>query len=495
MNRSILHELRPLPRLAQSTATGFTLKVENPVEVSLVIPAKNSTHSLETTVREAHAYLLNRFSNSFEIILVPNPSGPDDPSDRVAESLARQLDQVRVVPHEKPPGKGAALQTGIVKSRGNWIFFTDSDLPYDLDFFDQAIEKLRGGYDLVTGNRRLASSHFHIPVSLLRLAYGRHRLGLGFNALVRMLFPIQTTDTQAGIKAFSRRLAVETFSRQTCPGFLFDLELFLTAHGQGLSQTDLPVTLHLNTEKSTVRILREFVLVAYWLSRIWIQNRRGYYGKRADAVKGILSRYRGADFSTRFFLYARWKLTPYQKMSSKLPGRGKILDLGCGHGLLALTAALESPHRQVLGVDHDPQRLELANRAAVPLQNLRIEKGSLLEPPEGALFSAITAIDVMHYFTPPFQEQILRKAFERLEKGGVLLVREVNPTGGWISRWNRTYEKWATQIGFTQANSQGLHFRTPEGWEEVLKSIGYKVRSERCSSFLFADILYTCERL
>ena len=163
-------------------------------------------------------------------------------------------------------------------SRGaKWIFLTDADLPYDLTFFDEAAIKLREGFDLVTGNRRLPSSHFCLPVNLLPLVYQRHRLGLAFNRLVRLLFPITTTDTQAGIKALSRRLAVKTFERQSCPGFLYDLEIFLTAHGQGYRQTHIPVTLYLNSEKSTVRILRECVLVANWLTRILWRNKMGAY--------------------------------------------------------------------------------------------------------------------------------------------------------------------------------------------------------------------------
>jgi dolichyl-phosphate beta-glucosyltransferase len=490
MSRSIFLELQPLRPLP------WPREAHSELEVSLVIPAKNSTHALAATVREAHSYLTSRFGNSFEIILVPNLSGPEDQSEVVAKKLASELSQIRVILHEAPPGKGAALRTGVSVAQGNWIFFTDSDLPYDLDFFDRALEKLRSGFDLVTGNRRLPTSHFHIPVSLLKIAHGRHRLGLGFNRMVRWLFPIHTTDTQAGIKAFSRRLAQEAFTRQTCPGFLFDLELLLTAYSQGYGQTDLPVTLHLNSEKSTVRILREFVLVAYWLTRIWIQNSRGHYGKTPRAQHQILRRYQKADFPTRVFLQARWRLTPYLEMASRLPLRGPILDLGCGHGLLALTAALESSSREVLAVDHDDARILLAHTAAQGVSNIRVQKGSLLEPPRlSKPYAAVTAIDVMHYFSPTLQESILKNLYDLLNTGGTLLVREVNPNGGWISKWNRIYEKIATGIGFTQAEPQGLHFRTQEGWETLLSSIGFKVRSERCSSFLFADILYTCERL
>ncbi len=488
MSHSIITELKNLEPLDRSSVPSESL------EVSLIIPAKNSSQTLEKTVTEAHEFLNKRYS-AFEIILVPTLDSrtPEDDSDLVADRLAQKFSSVRVCRHYSPRGKGAAVRTGFLNSKGKWIFFTDADLPYNLDFFDRAANQLKSGYDFVTGNRRLPSSQFHLPVSLLPLAYGRHRLGLWFNRIVRWLLPISTTDTQAGIKALSRRLALEAFSRQTCPGFLFDLELFLTAKGLGYSQTELPVTLYLNSEKSTVRILRECILVANWLSRIRIQNLRKRYGQSANQTQNILNRYRKAPLSTRLFLSARWRLTPYDVMASHLPQHGKILDLGCGHGLFSLAAAIRSPARQIIGIDHDSTRVELAKAATQDLKNIHLESGNMSHPPMGS-YSGIAMIDVMHYFNPETQRKLLDWAFQTLEKGGTLLVREVEPHSGVASSWNRLYEKLATGIGFTQAEKKGLHFRSRPGWESLMKEAGFRVRSEKCSSILFADILYICER-
>jgi hypothetical protein len=129
----------------------------------------------------------------------------------------------------------------------------------------------------VTGNRRLLSSQFDVPVGLLPLAFKRHRLGLLFNRAVRLLLPIATTDTQAGIKAMSRAMARDAFSRLECPGFFFDVELFLAARGLGHRHVELPVILYLNTEKSTVRVLRESVLALYWILRMIFRSHRGDY--------------------------------------------------------------------------------------------------------------------------------------------------------------------------------------------------------------------------
>ena len=249
------------------------------LKVSLLIPARNSGHALEATAVEAHRYLSQHFGSSFEIILIPNShTGQSaDSSLAVAQTLAARFSQIQICTHLGPVGKGAALRSGFLMSRGEIIFFTDADLPYELRFFEEAAELLGAGYDFVTGNRRLSSSHFNIPVKLLPLAYGRHRMGLAFNAAVRLLIPLKTSDTQAGIKALSRRFACEAFQHLSCPGFFFDLELFLVQQAGGYRHRELPVTLFLNSEKSTVKIFRDLFLAGYWLTRITVRNLLGKY--------------------------------------------------------------------------------------------------------------------------------------------------------------------------------------------------------------------------
>src|SRR6185295_8455055 len=130
--------------------------------VSLLIPARNSAHALEGTVREAHRYLSARFPGEFEIVVVFNPGSDSatDRSDEVARRLSEKFREVKVAPHRGRAGKGAALKTGFEASRGSRVFFTDADLPYELEFFDEASLKLDQGYGLVTGNRRSGSSQF-----------------------------------------------------------------------------------------------------------------------------------------------------------------------------------------------------------------------------------------------------------------------------------------------------------------------------------------------
>ncbi len=62
----------------------------------------------------------------------------------------------------------------------------------------------------------------------------------------------------------------------------------------------------------------------------------------------IISLFAESPLSTRCFLRLRSMLTPYERIAAVLPARGRVLDLGSGHGLLAFTIliAFDLPRRR-----------------------------------------------------------------------------------------------------------------------------------------------------
>ena len=215
----------------------------------------------------------------------------------------------------------------------------------------------------------------------------------------------------------------------------------------------------------------------------------------------LASRYNaipGISLGTKLFLHLRWWLTPYERMAAYVPKTAKVLDVGCGHGLLAMEMALSEPNRAVLATDHDVARIDLAKQAGKGISNLQFEV-STGSPVADGTFDAIMMIDFLHYFSPEQQDAMIAKAYANLQPGGWLLAREVNQQGGLISKLNQFYEKMATLTGFTQSNTikakENLSFKSQSGWEAKFTEHGFKVRSEPCSSPIFADILYICQKV
>ena len=213
-----------------------------------------------------------------------------------------------------------------------------------------------------------------------------------------------------------------------------------------------------------------------------------------------MSLFADVPLSTRFFLRVRSVLTPYARMASVFPAGGRVLDLGSGHGLLAFALSFGSNGREIIGIDHDPDRVRLAEAAAreLPLGSRPgFEVGDLKEKlssfAPGSL-TGIAMIDILHYFDPASQEFLISQAMRVLVPGGILAVREIDSDDGIRAAANRFYERLATGIGFTRSAGPKLSFRGAGGWVSLLETVGFKVRSERCGPPFFADVLFVAQR-
>jgi ubiquinone/menaquinone biosynthesis C-methylase UbiE len=207
-----------------------------------------------------------------------------------------------------------------------------------------------------------------------------------------------------------------------------------------------------------------------------------------------------APLSTRSFLRLRSILTPYDRMASVLPARGRVLDLGSGHGLLAFALSLSSHEREIIGIDHDADRVRIAEAAALRLpvgSRPGFEVGDLKEKlwsfPSGSL-TGIAMIDILHYFDPPSQQFLVSQAARVLAPGGVLAVREIDSDNGVKAALNRFYERVATGVGFTRSAGHMLSFRGSVGWIDLLDGAGFRVTAQRCGPRFFADVLYVAQR-
>lgn len=468
--------------------------------ISLLVPVKAGETEINLALHHLDSFLATHAPGPYEIIFIVNGNGAEDYVETLRQHCQTQA-QVRVLALAQP-GKGRAIKHGFQASLGQWIFLTDIDLPYDLKFFVQAIDKLQNGYDFVTGNRRSPDSTFTLPTTLLPLVYRRHRLGIYFNRIVaRMCLGLTSGDTQAGIKAMSRRFAEAAFSRQKSLGFLADLEFHLVCTQNNFRHVELPIHFHLRDEKSTVQLSKQFFETLFLIPRLVLGRWNDYYRLQPRTSLSRLSLWNrilrfawGRHANLLLFLVLRWVLTPYSAMEKRLPRSGKVLDLGCGHGLMTTLVALLNRGRSVEGWDHDTKRISIAHQMGASLSNLGFKQAGVLDPINDS-FRAVIMIDVLHYFREDEQIQILKQGWDALEPGGVLLFREINPAAGMKGRWNRIYEKIATLSGFTKSrNESKVYLRTPDAWQKLAENLGFHVFYEKCSSFLFADILFICHK-
>lgn len=213
-------------------------------DLTVVVPAYNEESRLPATLDGLEAYL-ERQAIDYRILVIDDGS-----RDRTAHLTEGRTWRFRTI-SQPNRGKGAAIRNGMLNATGRVVAFTDADLPYDLDGLKTAYESVASGTcEVVFGARDLRES---AVLAQRRLA--RTLASNVFRSVVRFLVSRNVSDTQCGLKAFSRRAALELFTRTTIDGFAFDAEVVFLTHRLKLSFQKVPVTL-INEYASTISLTR-----------------------------------------------------------------------------------------------------------------------------------------------------------------------------------------------------------------------------------------------
>ncbi len=165
-----------------------------------------------------------------------------------------------------------------------------------------------------------------------------------------------------------------------------------------------------------------------------------------DAARRARGAYGHLGRGDRFHTAVRWRTCPFPAVEAAVPRAGRVLDLGCGHGLFSLYLAAAGPDREVVGVDIDADKLSSARRAAADAGiDVRFEVAPDGRVPAGP-WDAITVVDVLYLLGEPAALDLVGRAAAEVGPGGVLAVKEMAVRPRWKYELARAQELVATRV-------------------------------------------------
>lgn len=224
------------------------------MNLSLVIPAFNEAARLPRYLVSVRQYLVARYPESHETIVVDD--GSSDDLEPILQRFAADWPQLRWIRHAQNQGKGAAVRTGVAASRGRLVLFADADGATPIDEEARLAAAIHAGADVAIGSRLAAASDARRSRTWLRGLAGRC-----FAALARQMLRLAIRDTQCGFKMFRGEAGRRLFAEVQEQGYLFDLELLALASRLGYQIAEVPVAWteipgsHLSLSRDFVRIL------------------------------------------------------------------------------------------------------------------------------------------------------------------------------------------------------------------------------------------------
>jgi 2-polyprenyl-3-methyl-5-hydroxy-6-metoxy-1,4-benzoquinol methylase len=198
------------------------------------------------------------------------------------------------------------------------------------------------------------------------------------------------------------------------------------------------------------------------------------------AARAALRAYRRAPLGDRLHVLVRWLSCPFPPVVEVLPSTGRILEVGCGHGLFSGYLARRSPELTVLGVDIDVDKIAVAT-ASERLHGGRLDfaVGNSGSVPDGP-WDAVVLVDVLYLLDEAGQRALLESCTAALAPGGVLVVKDMATRPRWKARWNAVQEALSVRVLEITAGSREFTFIEPDERARWLVAAGLRdVRAQR----------------
>ena len=144
----------------------------------------------------------------------------------------------------------------------------------------------------------------------------------------------------------------------------------------------------------------------------------------------------------------RW----YDQYDRMLPREGYIVDLGCGYGAMSYMLAMLSSKRCITAIDYDAEKIVVAKNCFLKSSSIEFLVGDIrsydIPAADGYVIS-----DVLHYIDKEAQQKILEDCIVKLNRGGVLIIKDGDTSQTKSHRNTEKTELWSTKyMKFNKTN-------------------------------------------
>lgn len=193
--------------------------------LSLVFPAWNEAENLPALLASATA-TGRELGFAFEVVIVDD--GSQDASRAVIDAWCRCDPRIRSVHHAENQGYGAALRAGLKAARGEFVFFSDADLQFDLAEIRRLLDHT-DEFEIVAGYR-----------APRRDPWLRRAIAAVWGIIVGALFDLPVRDIDCAFKVFHRKV-LEAIPIQSVGAFV-NTEILVRARAAGFRIKQVPVS-------------------------------------------------------------------------------------------------------------------------------------------------------------------------------------------------------------------------------------------------------------
>jgi len=180
-------------------------------------------------------------------------------------------------------------------------------------------------------------------------------------------------------------------------------------------------------------------------------------------------------------------LCPFEEIERYVPKEGRVIDIGCGYGLLANFLVLRSSKRDVTGIDLSVGRISVAQKTTDNRKKIQFKLMDALDLQLGK-YNAVIMSDFLHHIDCETQEELLARLYQKLPPGGLVIIEEVDSRPLW-KYWFAIMSDKILNVGERQ------FFRNHREFQKLLERTGFHVKTKEVNKGIpLSDILFICKK-
>ena len=192
--------------------------------------------------------------------------------------------------------------------------------------------------------------------------------------------------------------------------------------------------------------------------------------------------------SQRIHILIRFLTCPFLRTLDDVPPGARVLDIGSGHGLYGVLL-LDKRAAEVVAVDPD------LRKSLLPSPSPKLRKIAGYDHAVRGTFDAVAIFDVAYRMPPDERRALFTRVFARLEPGGTLLFKDMDPRHRLKMKWARFQERISDRL-LRLTMGAGFVEQSREEVMAMLEEIGFREVRARAidGGYLHPHLLYTARR-
>jgi 2-polyprenyl-3-methyl-5-hydroxy-6-metoxy-1,4-benzoquinol methylase len=200
----------------------------------------------------------------------------------------------------------------------------------------------------------------------------------------------------------------------------------------------------------------------------------------AEQLSAVAKKYYSdGPFLRRKLMHMRPYICPFENLLAQVPTGAKVLDIGCGSGLMLCLLGSRDPELRGLGVDVSEGAVQMAKDMArkiagpsgKPELDFQVLDAAGELPP--GTYDVVILADVLHHIPVQSQRDAVLKAARLVRPGGIFLYKDMCRKPAWRALMNRLHdlvvaqqwihyvavqqvENWVRDAGLTLTTAQDL---------------------------------------